>query len=447
MDSLRVLPLDAPKKCWGTHTYPRNQMKLENPHEGKSEYFGKRRRWASLLVAALAWIAAAQATAATTSFGSTTNLQSDADRMISYRHQDHMWQTADGAVHLMINGGGLSVGGSLTLQTSLDNGLSWTQALVLPTTDANSTSDGALVGDDLWLTYNSSSGAILFSVLHYDSVTKAWTADPAETVFGVAGLDSLNPAVAVDASGAAWCGFVTRNKSTGNAAIRMLRRSADGSGWSDTGLVFGPIDNAVLVERSARPVPLPNGIGMVFTVHENTYWAYRRNDWPLNQAWPRKTLFTSQPPLNLDPYASHFSITADANQNLHLVFPDHGKVMYMRYLRARQTWSAARTLTGNIAANYVQVSTLPATGTVAIFSNDLLGYVRVFQSQDGGTTFALSDLLAHEPPQPGSGINYFYPRIETPGRATGPVPLVQQYIDGALQKLLHFNVADSANAP
>jgi len=50
----------------------------------------------------------------------TTNLASSNERMISYRHQQHLVQTADGALHLLLNRGTLSPGPGLSLFSSFD---------------------------------------------------------------------------------------------------------------------------------------------------------------------------------------------------------------------------------------------------------------------------------------------------------------------------------------
>ena len=49
----------------------------------------------------------------------TTNLTSSNDREISYRHQQHLVQSADGALHLLFNRGSLTPGPGLSLFSSL----------------------------------------------------------------------------------------------------------------------------------------------------------------------------------------------------------------------------------------------------------------------------------------------------------------------------------------
>jgi len=62
--------------------------------------------------------------------GTTTNLQSLEEGMISFRHQEHMWLTSDGAQHVLINQGmGIP---SLNLYSSLGGITDWQLKVGLP---------------------------------------------------------------------------------------------------------------------------------------------------------------------------------------------------------------------------------------------------------------------------------------------------------------------------
>jgi hypothetical protein len=62
----------------------------------------------------------------------------------------------------------------------------------------------------------------------------------------------------------------------------------------------------------------------------------------------------------------------------------------------------------------------------------------VYRSADGGETFTLPYTLEH--PRPGSGVSYLYARMETAATTTGPMLVLQQYIDNNTQRLLRFSV-------
>lgn len=348
-----------------------------------------------------------------------------------------MWQTSDGATHALINRGTLvQAGTSLRLFSSFDSGQSWVVKSWLGNTNKYSTSDGVLVGNDLWLVYASANGKILFSILHYDSSLRTWSLVKTETVFTSSDSQAINPALAIDDQGAVWCAFVNLDNATADANIKLVQRAPDGSAWQDTGLVFGPTDN-VSVERSARPVVISNGVGMVYTVHESIYWAYRLDGWPATTPWIEQTLFTSTPPYDIDPYASHFSVVADANRNLHMATVDHGRLLYFRFVNRTQAWNPVRTLTNDIQATYPQVSI--AKDRLAIFVNAST-FVKVLQSTNTGSTFTYTDLLTHDPAPQGGSISYQNSRIETPGYSFDPIPVFQQYADGATLRVMYFQV-------
>jgi hypothetical protein len=357
--------------------------------------------------------------------------------MISFRHAEHMWQTSDGAIHVLINRGTLvQAGTSLQLFSSFDAGQSWVATSWLDNTNKYSTADGVLAGNWLRLAYASADGSILFSVLRYDSSLKTWSLVKTETVFASNDSTAINPAIAIDDLGTIWCALVNRGNVSSDFNIKLIRRAAGVAAWEDTGLIFGPTDN-VSVERSARPVVISNGVGMIYTVHEKIFWAYRLNDWPTTEPWIEQTLFTGAPPYDTDPFASHFSVVADANRNLHMATVDHGRLLYFRFVNRTQTWNPVKALTNDIQAGYPQVSI--AQGKLAIFVNALT-FAKVLQSTNSGTTFTYTNLLTHDPAPEGSALSYQNPRLETPGYSFDPIPVFQQYVDGTTQGLMFFQV-------
>ena len=367
-----------------------------------------------------------------------TSLTSTAERMISYRAQEHSWQTSDGAIHLMRNVGTVPSGQSLVLASSYDNGNSWTDMLALSGTDLYSTSDGQLSGNTLAVTYATATPAaqVKRAILTYDIASKTWSLGRTETVFAEATSSAMNPALAPDGQGNLWAAFTVRDLATGNYSIRMAQRPANRTRWVDTGLVFGVVDN-LSIERGAKPVPIKGGVGMVFKVRETYYWATRTDGAPVTQPWTVSTLFVSQPPYDNDPYASHFSVVADKSNNLYMAIVDHGQLLFLRYLSKQPGWSAPRALTPDLKATYPQLTL--ASGNVTVMVNDSV-QVRVLQSFDFGKTFSTTYKLMHAPAPDGSGLDYSNPRIEAPAYATAPIPTLQQYVEQGVQRLMFFSV-------
>jgi hypothetical protein len=374
-----------------------------------------------------------------------TNLNSTADRMLSYRHQYHMWQTADGATHVLMNRGVTLNGTALALQTSFD-GQTWSIGALMQSTDLTTTSDGALVGNDLWVSYSNNVGQLFLTQLHYDASNHLWSQVATETVFNAAGTLASIPSMAFDPSGTLWLAFTAQDKATGNFSIKLLRKPAGGA-WVDTGMVFGPVDNSAgsgKPERSARLLAFKDQVSMVYTVHQNVFWASRKNTWDPATAWPSTQIYVDQV-ADTDPWGSHFSTAVDTLGNVHLAMVDGGKLVYGRFIYANQAWIAPRTMTNDIKATYEQVTIANGSIVVACNAGSVL---RVFQSNDGGASFANTYLLVH--PSPTGTISYDRPRIEAPAYSAGPIPLLQQYTDGAqsqFQHAMYFSVPVNAPAP
>ncbi|WP_395702426.1 hypothetical protein [Aquabacterium sp.] len=387
-----------------------------------------------VVLAGLSIGAHAQATPVVVPAQEVPDLTSNADRMISYRHQEHMWQTSDGALHVVINRGTLAPNAGLQLYSSFDNGVSWTLAISTGNTGSMSTSDGALVGDNLSLVYNNVNNVIIHAGLQYNVGTKTWTPTGSQAVFASPNAIALNPAIAFDTVGNAWVAYVAQNTSTGNYMIRMAKRSAGGNVWTDTGLTFGAVDNTS-IERSARPVALPNAMGMVFSVHDKVYWSKRDNSLPDNSAWTTQLLYTRSSGSGSDPYSSHFNLTTDDAGNIHMAMVDAGNIKYFRYPVRTGVWNTVRTLTTDGQAAYCQASFVGGS-KIQITSNVGGKFSKTLVSTDKGQTFAGGYVLMH--PAPVDGTQYPYARLETPARVASPAPVLQQYIVDSVQRVMLF---------
>lgn len=374
--------------------------------------------------------------------GSDTGIESDAVRMISYRHQEHAWQTSDGATHFMVNRGSLSPGASLTLYSTFDQGQTYSPGLSVNHTNGYASSDGLLVEDQLFLAFSTTASTILFAQMNYEVATSSWSLVRLERVFKSEQFDAVNPGIVMDRNGDFWCAFVTKDKVSGDAQIRLAHRAFASSTWTDTSLGFGAVDSLSL-ERSARPMLTPTGIGMVYSVHQTLTWAARDDTWPPEQAWTETPLFVRSTE-DLDPYASHFSVARDSLGNLHMALADQGRLRYFHFSATSEAWTD-RLISFDISASYPQVAVNAMSDVVMIWTNTAVGNVKLSQSTDHGVSFTGTDLLIH--PFGGPDVSYQNPRVEAPSSVLGPVLVVQQYVDGDMQKLLGFVTSPMLGAP
>jgi hypothetical protein len=322
-----------------------------------------------------------------------TSLSSGSDRMISYRFQSRMWQTADGGTHLIINRGPLSPDASLVLYSSFDNGRTWLAALALQQTNFGSTVDGYLDGNTLRVVFSNSTGGINYLALTYDPATRVWTRKRIEPVFAVAGLVASSPAFVVDNAGAGWCCYSVQDTATLKWSLRMSFRSPGDNPWRDSEQTFGDTESQNS-ERAGRPVKLPTGVGLVYTDQKIIAWATRADGAPMRSPWTDTTVLLTTPPEGdgRGPYGGHFSVLTDPLGNLHLVTVDMTRIVYFRFLQSTQQWDPIRALTTPVFAIYVQITYCDGNLVVIGNANEQL---QVIQSTDLGNTFAKTHLLTH----------------------------------------------------
>lgn len=379
----------------------------------------------------------APAQAAVTSIPSTsTALTSGADRMISYRFQQRMWQTPDGGNHLIINRGPLSPDASLVLYTSYDNGLTWSVALTLPQSNFSSTVDGQLAGNTLRLVYSTSGGQIMYAALTYEPATRNWSRKRQEPVFAVSGQVASSPAVVVDNAGNGWSCFAVQDTASLKWSLRLYFRLPNDSGWRDSEQTFGDTESQNS-SRAGRPVLLPTGVGLIYTDQMIISWAARNDGAPMRAAWTDNTTLLVTPPDGdgRGPYGGHFSVVADPLGNLHMATVDMTRIVYFRYLQSTRQWDAMKVLTTPIYAIYVQ--TTYCDGNIVVIGN-INETLQVIQSTDLGNTFSKTHLLTH--PKATGSQDYANARMESPSESRSPIPVMQQFTDGMVQRLIYFAV-------
>lgn len=363
-----------------------------------------------------------------------TNLSSTSDRIVSYRHQEHLWQTGDGALHLVLNRGTLAPGAGLSLWSSHDGGSNWQFQVAFADTDDESVSDGQLVGDELSLVIQTGPDNLQYERLAYDGVNRSWTSVGSEMAYASAQFMAINPGIGQDANGNTWVVFVARDRATNDVNIRLLVRPA-GASWVDTGLVFGPTDHRS-IERSARLVAVNGAMGLLFTVREMTYWAERPNGADLGAPWQQTTVFAGTPQFRTtDPYASHFGAVVDAAGRLHMTNIDDNNVQYFRRDPAGGAWSGPVLLSSKKSA-YSQIGLVNGRPWIAWSAQR--GFGNSVASADGGTTWATTATLVL--PADAPGVSYGQARVEMPTQSGGPAVVLQQYSDNGVFRLMLFRV-------
>lgn len=415
----------------------------------------KRSPFGAFGVALLLWMCASGIAQAGAVPPSVTDLTSTADRMVSYRHQEHMWITEDTHTQLIYNRGD-----GLQLASSID-GVTWTPKFTFNDSNSTSTSDSVYKNGVLSVVYagvldpennrEAKTTDIRFARFTYDPDFRSWQLSESEIVRPTAsGLRASNPTFVEDAQGNAWVAFLEQKVGStpkyGTAWLRLYVRAKGSTTWVNSNETFGLKETTPLGEpkRSARLVRTPTGLGVVYSVGDSIYWSERNGDQPWTK--PTAALATSaEGPSDTDPYASHFSLASDGEGFIHLVHTDGGKVFYRRFnpQSVPPAWSEkSLQLSQEVKAAYPQVSWLGGKKIAVVYNAhpaDQASKLVVLQSANRGAkdSFVCTSYLTHPKPtsvklEDGSGVTdgsaYKHMRSETPSVAPASgVPVLMQY--------------------
>lgn len=368
----------------------------------------------------------------------STNLVSSTPYLYSYRHQRHMVVTTDGRYHLLANLG--TQGGanaSLYLLSSSD-GVTWTQQRHLGYTDQYAVSDSALDGNTLTTVYQGNDGLVRYATATYDPASKSWSPFAVSKLpRAKADILAMNPSFTVDANGNTWVAYVAADTRTATAGIVVYRRAAGKTNWAAAPSIgdIGPYPPTTpqFAKHSARLVTIPNGIGMVYTVGPDIFWAQRKLKGGADLPWNSTGLFLAGTK-DKDPMSSHFSAVTDDSGNVFVTFTDAGNLYYNRRDAATSQWlTTPVTLVSadsspNALPTYAQVSWLG--GNQLLIAHNAGVQMRVLKGTTSTTSksgFPCQLLAYHNNLDPAA--YYQDARLEMPallGSATR-VPLLQQY--------------------
>ena len=369
----------------------------------------------------------------------STSLVSSTPYLFSYRHQRHMVVTADGRYHLLANLG--TQGGaqaSLYLLSSHD-GVNWVQQRHLGYTGYDAVSDSGLTGNTLTSVFQDNQGFIRYATATYDPDTQSWSSFTVSKLpRASADIRAVNPSFAVDANGNTWVAYVEEDTRVGveTARIVVYRRAAGKTNWVAAGYLqpfsdVGPYETIYRAKRSARLVSFPGGIGMVYTVGKDIFWAERQLKGGATMAWNSSTMFLSGSEDN-DPMSSHFSAVTDATGNVFVTFTDAGNLYFTRRDAATRQWPGQpRMLISadqypGIQPTYSQISWLG--GDQLLLASNFQDNIRVWKGSTGATP-GFTCLLQATHTVRDANAYYRDARLEMPAlpAPNAAVPLLQQW--------------------
>lgn len=362
--------------------------------------------------------------------GSPTLIQGG-EGMISSRFQEHSWITDDGIIHVLPNTG------ELTLYTNVNGGDSWDSSVVLPNSDSTSTSDGVLIGDQLYVAYSTDFGSIAFSELSYSDSDASWQLEATIDVARDRSMIYERPSVAKSDDGTLFVSYTATNRLTGDVSLMVSYSIDGGTSWiqAPRAIPSSTGDGAI----SGEVIVTDRGVGLLYKDGMTLKWA--------EFAYPDSTgsRFTNQVLIELgddqrDPNATHFSSVTDPEGNIHVATNNgDGQVVYLRYDSGSNAWSEPEEIVNYRSGDYMQMS-IADDGTLYITYNARIGLntvAEVSSSSDGGETWSVVARLSQDEVEQSGNV-----RVETPGYIDDRLPVFQQVQSSRdEQSLVYYEVS------
>ena len=372
--------------------------------------------------------------------GVITSMESDSDKIISYKHQEHMWITSDGAIHMMIK---YNVG--MSLFTSFNQGQTWDKMISTEGVEQPASSDGVWDGDYLYSVFSTKKGNIGVAKLFYNQAEKSWSEISRNAIEVELDVTATRPTISIDKTGILWVAFPANHIVKQKKYIRIYYSSDDAENWTDSGMRLGTDNNK---SKAARIIALSDRTGIIYSDNDGKdsvgIWAFRMNDMPLDTKWNEVEIGRHKFKFFQDPLGTHYNVVADKFDNIHVTTSEAGKMVYFRYDAQDQTWSSPAVVDRIKKTAYTQLSITP-DGRLFIIHNSSAD-VFILVSEDQGKTF--EDYAELNPPAT-KDISFLFARVETPSESDGKTlhVLLQAKKKGFFGKkvLLHYSVPTDIN--
>lgn len=185
--------------------------------------------------------------------------------LIVSRPQDHILQTADGVLHMVINRG---LGFGLTLVSSTDGGATWDTIYTFGPGNPLSTSDIRLIdGQDVMIvSYLDAGNDVAFAMLGYDSLTGAWTLLEQTVIDSTLDApDTVHASIVLAPDGTLLIAYT--DEVEGGLRLTLQQSTDGGLTWTETVL-----DQPGIPVGSARVLAAGQSEGIVYSNPEAMYW-------------------------------------------------------------------------------------------------------------------------------------------------------------------------------
>ncbi len=301
-----------------------------------------------------------------------------AQQIIVSRMQDHIVETDDGNLHMLINTASDNV---LTMLTSTDGGESWAEAgTFFGNVNRNSSSDFRLSESEdgvAMVSYANLRSGISYGELAYDEATGTWS----ETFKSIVRLGDINPlgtnpTVTQGASGNLFMAYSVENEV--GLEGRLSVSLDGGESWSELDVFDEDVGAG-----SLRVVPTDTSFGILYVNALEVTWV----TYDLGESeWSYEVIAEVGA---LGRYSSHFSSTMYEG-DIYLATVSHDfEISFLHYDSDTDTWSEAVTpeITPSGDISSVQMSADANGNLYMSYDNDAEGTLEVIKSTDEGQTW------------------------------------------------------------
>ncbi|SFQ20540.1 hypothetical protein SAMN05421853_102425 [Roseivivax halotolerans] len=297
-------------------------------------------------------------------------------KMIVSRMQDHVVETSDGDLHMLIN---LGLGGGLVLFTSTDNGASWHQNMTFNASGFASTADIRIASDEdeAIMVYTTRNGAIAYAKLDYDTVQDVWTVAYTTTVVDdVMSPNAAHPTITLAASGRLWIAY---SEETDDGVVLSVAWSDNaGRDWTET--VVTTLDAEA---GSARILATEDGVGLIYATAETVTWA----TYSIGEGVWNFTEIDRDGAIGR--YASHFSTAQDGDTLYIVMVGTNQELSFMVYDGVSDSWTRPADIPGvPHGVTTAQISVETDGGLYVTYDDPHTDTLIVMESLDGGQSWS-----------------------------------------------------------
>ncbi|MHA6326668.1 sialidase family protein [Roseivivax sp. CAU 1753] len=348
-----------------------------------------------------------------TKLGAIPTTKGMSPKMIVSRMQDHIIETSDGDLHLMVN---MGLGQGTVIMTSTDSGVTWERSMLIGQHGIGSSADIRMVldGDTAAVVFSTDAGEIVFWRLEYDTEANTWTSRTQQVVAnGVESSGISHPTIAVSDRGLVLVAYTE----TTDAGLEINFAYSDDGGYTWTNTQIDVLDAEA---GAARVLATTSGFGVLYATSDGIFWAGYT---PATSSWSYEEVYSGGA---IGKYATHFSTVEVGDSTYVAVVDPDLTLILLEYDALSRSWSEALVFEDSAGSvSSVQISAEDDGRLYLTYDDTETGELYVLESLDHGDTWVTVATL---------DVPFFF----DPGPVRFEVP---EYFDDEMVIVMQVNLA------